>query len=221
MNEQNPPDANVSPETRINPAYEKQELRRALIRPHAIVHLVLTDRGRLTATLAQQKNLGLLAAALFGFGVLYALPYWMALEPEGTWKTPVLFFGSMLICFPSLYVFSAYLGFRNGLLQSFVLALVIPCVAGLFAFGFFPIFWFLEVTMTHQVPETALPGVLKTLRVIAGLFLASSLLAGIAHMWRCMKGESQLWSLSPMILFWQILLIFISYRMAMFLGMVI
>jgi hypothetical protein len=122
----------------------------------------------------------------------------------------VLFLGSTLLCFPSLQVFSSYLGVRAQPVQNLVLALLVPAAAALFCFGFFPIYWFLDFTMS---PDSAVPP-----HAIAIGLLTVSLALGLGHLDRCLLVERAFGALRAswwLLAGWQLLLVFITYRMAL------
>lgn len=143
-----------------------------------VLELVLSEQERLVKTIATDGNTALLAGALLYAGILFALPYGAVIGIERFWRIAVLFVGSLGICFPSLQVFSAYVGCRIDTRQNLALGLVITCVAALFTFGFFPILWFLEATMLEESVVTPYH--------ISIILLAFSLLAGIGHLFRCL-----------------------------------
>ena len=145
--------------------------------------------------------------------VLFAVPYGLVLGLDKFWHITALFVGSMVICFPSLQVFSAYLGATITILQNLALALIITAAAALFCFGFFPIYWFLEFTMASDAMVTP--------RQISIALLTVSLIGGISQLNRCVfldRALRQLRSSPLLLLFWQALFVFITYRMAVVLG---
>ncbi len=120
--------------------------------------------------------------------------------------------GSLLICFPSLHVFSSFLGSSFTVSQNFCLSLLISCVAALFSFAFFPILWFLGLTLSTADAE-----------FMAALLLGASLLAGVSHLYRVLRKDRLLRRMGPssvaFLALWQVLLMFINYRMALYLEM--
>ncbi|HIE69466.1 MAG TPA: hypothetical protein EYP98_04500 [Planctomycetes bacterium] len=125
----------------------------------------------------------------------------------------LLFLGSVLLCYPSLQVFGSYLGVRMHPAQTLAIALVIPSAAALFTFGFAPIYWFLNFTMPGDGPD-GMPSSSAITRVVLLVF---SLLLALSHLNRCLFGDSNLkvlrdnWALW---VGWQVLLVFLTYRMA-------
>ncbi len=190
--------------------FTQQELGALFTRPHRVVEMVFTDRRRLAANIAREHRLPLLTLGLLLTSLLLALPYGAVMSPERFWVVAVMLSGSLLICFPSLHVFSSFLGSRFTVGQNFCLSLLISCVAALFSFAFFPILWFLGMTLSGV--DAAF---------MAGLLLASSLLAGVSHLYRVLSKDRLLRRMGPtsvmFLALWQILLVFINYRMAIYL----
>ena len=195
--------------------FSREELNRTIWLPLRLLEVVLAERGRLVANVTHRLDLGRLAIAMFIGSVLFALPYGAVLTPEKFWDIAILYVGSMAICFPSLQVFSAYLGVAISLTQNLVLALIITTAAALFCFGFFPILWFLDSTMGDG-------GEAVTSAHISIGLLTISLIAGISQLNRCLFVDSTLDAFRaslPLWIGWQVLLVFITYRMATTLGM--
>jgi hypothetical protein len=174
------------------------------------VDLILVDPRRLAATVSDRVEIVLLAGIMLAVSVLTALPFGAVLGWERTWQIAALFVGSLLICFPSLHVFSSFLGCKVSLAQSLVLALIVSSVASVFTLGFAPILWFLKATMVQEGRDLA-P------REVAIVLLGTSMTAGVAHLARCIAAHPALrpsraypWLLTG----WVGLLTFITYRMA-------
>jgi hypothetical protein len=193
------------------------ELKTVLRRPHRAVEVVLAERGRLAASLSDRRNLGLLALVLFLASVVFAVPYGAVLAPGRLWQIVQLFAGSALICFPALHVFGAFLGFRVDVGQSLALILIITSVSALFSLGFFPILWFLRTVMADEGSAEVLHGISVGLLVV-------SFGAGLAHVIRCMADPATRRpfgnGFAAVVAVWQCLLVFITYRMAVFLELV-
>ena len=92
--------------------FARADIQQAFQRPHRIIELVLADRDRLTASIVEQRHLAALAALLIFTSCAFAFPYGFVLGWRTFWRIAVLFLGSTGICFPSLLVFSGYLGCR-------------------------------------------------------------------------------------------------------------
>jgi len=196
-------------------ALSREELAGALRRPQHLLRLVLVQRERLFASIAREQHLWLLAGALLLGSLLYALPFGAVLGVARFWRVAVLLLGSLAICVPSLHVVGAFIGSRLRLAQTLCLALVISSVASLFTFGFFPIVWFLGATMQEgSAVESGL----------AVALLGVSLSAGIAQFVRSQRAVSLLRELQPtftlLLLGWLGLLVFITFRLALSLGLV-
>ncbi len=209
----------ASGQSRANPdppaePYSAAELGEALRLPHRAIDLVLARRERWIASLAEGRQAPRLLAILVVGSLLYALPYGALLDPRRCWQVAALYLGSVAICFPSLHVFSAFLGVRMRIEQSLALALLTATVASIFSLGFAPVFWFLSFTMPDQRSRESLHG-------ITFLLLAVSLLAGLLQVGRCSRGASRMLggkAFPRLVIFWQGLLVFITYRMGEYLG---
>lgn len=216
---QNPPPAVWEPK---GPApappepFSVQDLRLALTRPHLVVEYILGSKDRLGSTLSGGQSIWALAAILMATGLLSTIPY-SVLSPTGSlWKVAVLFTGSLLICFPCLYMFGQFLGLSLSLPRSLAMALIVTGAAGLFTFAFFPIIWFITFSV-EAVPESAVSP-----RGLSAFLLGLSLLLGISQMYRCLRGPDVLsrrfTHASLLVAPWLMLLAFITYRMARLLG---
>lgn len=197
-------------------AHTKEELIAAVRKPHELLHLVLVQRERLHTSIARDQHLWWLVASLVLGTVLYALPFGAVLGVTKFWRVSALLLGSIAICVPSLHVVGAFIGSRLQLAQTLCLALVISSVAALFTFGFFPIIWFLGATME----ETSAIGA----GAIAVLLLCISQAAGVAQFVRSQHAVSLLREFKPtfkvLLVGWLFLLVFITARLAMALGLV-
>ena len=190
-------------------AFDALELRRSLVRPHTILEIVLAERGRLVATVCKHSNLTVLVAVMVATSIAFTVPFALVRGPRQAADIAALFLGSTLLCFPSLQVFSSYLGVRATVAQNLALTLLVPSAAALFCFGFFPIYWFLDATMAEGSAVSA--------GAIAIGLLTVSLVLGLAHLNRCLLVDSALSGLRsswPLLVGWQSLLVFITYRMA-------
>lgn len=195
---------------------ESREIREAMIKPHLSVEVLLSDPYRLVATLPERSATLWLALLTACASVLCAVPFGLVLGLERFWQVAVLFFGSQLICLPSLHVFSLFVGCRVSLAQSFVFGTMVSAVAALFSLGFAPIAWFLSATMPAD--GSALAG-----HYINLLLLTASLGAGLVHLGRCLAaGYRRRIGPHPWVLAgWTVLLLFITYRMAGTLGLLV
>ncbi len=186
------------------------ELTACLSRPHRMLDIVLGERLRLAANLRTGNSMAALVTILLLCSVAFAVPFALIDGPGRVGHIAVLFLGSVLLCFPSLQVFGSYLGVRMHPAQNLAIALVIPSAAALFTFGFAPIYWFLDFTMPV---DAGTQGGTVT-RVVLLVF---SLLLALSHLNRCLFADSNLkvlrenWALW---VGWQVLLVFLTYRMA-------
>lgn len=205
-----PPDL---PEELAATPFAPGELAATARRPHRLLDVVLGERRRLAATLHGVEVLPALLIALLVCSLLAALPFAMVDGLDRVAHVAALFLGSVLLCYPSLQVFGAYLGVRLQPIQCLAIALVIPSAAALFTLGFAPIYWFLQFTMPAADAE------LNVTRIV---LLALSLVLALSHVNRCLYSDERLaplrdsWALWAG---WQLLVVFLTYRMAETLGM--
>lgn len=197
------------------PPLDRRAVADAFLRPHRALEYVLEAPTRLEHALGEDRNQWLLCGLLAFAGVVFALPYGALPPVGGVLKIPLLFTGSVLICWPSLHVFGTYLGARISPSQGLALALLLSAVAGAFTLGFFPIVWFL-----HLTSESADRGTIGTGTVSIAL-LGVSLALAILQMFQLLvraapvRDDGRLWILLAI---WLALLLFITYRMARSLG---
>lgn len=156
----------------------------ALWQPLRTVDIVLATPERVAANVDGELALGRLAAVFLLCGLVFAVPYSCVLGVDSWWRVTALYLGSTLICLPSLFVFTSYMGTRVKLAQIVVLALMIPASAALFTLGFAPILKFLQLTMGTESKEIGWTSISK---VLLGIALA----AGIVQLWRCFLGSRQ------------------------------
>lgn len=178
-------------------------------RPYLAADVLLTHPQRLGATVARRPRQALLAATLLVVSLVFAAPFGLVLGPDKAWRVAALFVGALAVCFPSLHVFSAFLGRHVDVRQDLTLALTISAVAALFAAGFAPVIWFLDLTMGD--------GVVVGARQVGGWMLGFCLLAGLVHQGRCMQSEPTLRAspgVASLLLVWHALLAFVTVRLA-------
>lgn len=209
---QGPPSPQLPEEPQVAP-FGPGELAATATRPHRLLDVVLGERRRLAATLHGGDALPALLAALVACSLLGALPFAMVDGLDRAAHVAALFLGSVLLCYPSLQVFGAYLGVQLRPAQCLAIALVIPSAAALFTLGFAPIYWFLQWTMP------AIDGEWNLTRIV---LLVLSLLLALSHVNRCLYADARLsplrdsWALWAG---WQLLVVFLTWRMAEALGM--
>ncbi len=156
----------------------------ALWHPLRTVDVVLATPERVAANVDGEVALGRLAFMFLLCGLVFAIPYSCVLGIEDWWRVTTLYLGSTLICLPSLFVFTSYMGTRVSLAQIVVLALMIPASAALFTLGFAPILEFLRLTMGDASKEIGWASISKVL-------LGISLAAGVIQLWRCFLSARQ------------------------------
>lgn len=195
--------------------FPRADLYAALTRPHLAIPLVLAQRARWIATVTAGRDGGLLVVLMLASSAVYALPYGLVLGIGRFWQIAALYLGSVAICLPSLHVFGAYLQVRLDLTQALVLGLSTACVASMFSFGFAPIFAFLSLTMDASSSAGTVWG-------LSALLLGASVFAGTIHLLRALHHSTEIGAPSPLhalMVAWQILLLFITYRMGLVLGL--
>lgn len=188
-------------------ALTRGELLRAFLLPHRIIDSLLGMRRRLAFNLSGQRNLALLALLLLFTTAIYAIPFSAVPPIAAFWKVALLFMGSVLICFPSFHIFSRYLELPWNISQNLVLILLIPAVAALIAFGFFPIIWFIDQTSTGAFSA-------RITSRIAMFLLYTALFLGALFCFRLSRDSRKSGVFITMYILWIGLLAFISHRMA-------
>ncbi|MFT5357955.1 MAG: hypothetical protein ACI9KE_005192 [Polyangiales bacterium] len=191
--------------------FTRDELFAALVRPQRWVDLLLTDRERWTRTVTMDRHAGLLVAIMLATSLLYALPFGLVLGFDRFWHIAALYLGSVAICLPSLHIFAGYLGLGLRAGQTLSLGVLVCSVASIFSVGFAPIVLFLGATMSGS----AMTGV-------ACMLLAVSLFAGMGQLMRSLRiraAQEHASSLLLLMMVWQCLLLFITFRMGVFLGL--
>lgn len=207
-----PPTPAAAPAPAPDP-FSRADLLACLTRPANLLDVVLAARGRMIANVNQKAHLPILLIVLALCSVLATLPFAVVDGGLHAARVALLFAGSALICFPSLHVFASYLGLRLSVEQNLALTLVIPAAAALFTLGFAPIHWFLAATMPADSAVSA-----TTTRIV---LLVAALLLSLSHLNRCLFGDvtlEQLRASWPLWIGWQILLLWITWRMAQTLG---
>jgi hypothetical protein len=179
--------------------------------------VALGEAERVGRSLTEGRHLGLLSVLLLLVGLAGTVAYGLLSPARNAWSTPVLFFGSLAICFPSLHVFAVFHGARFGLGPMLALALTLTGAAGLFAIGFAPIVWFLDWSIRVDGWSSVTP------RGLSLALLGASLLLGIAQMIRvllsCQRELRDGGLPAPILLLWLPLFLFITCRMATLLGL--
>jgi len=183
--------------------------------PSRVLDMVLAERPRLAASIALSTAPWTLVAVLVLCTAVASLPYGVVDGWSNAWRVAALYGGSVLLCWPSLQVFGAYLGSSLRPLQNLALSLLIASVAALFSLGFAPIVWFLRATMVN--------GDWIDGNAVYVVLLAFGLFAGLGQFSRCVAGHRDLRPFGPagiLLLSWQVLVVFVTWRMARALGLV-
>lgn len=192
--------------------FTREELLSALLRPHRWVDLLLTERKRWTLTVTMDRHPGLLVAIMLAASLIYALPFGFVLGFERFWHIAALYLGSVAICLPSLHIFAGYLGLGLRAGQTLSLGVLVSSVASIFSVGFAPIVLFLGATMSGS----------STMKTVAYMLLAVSLFAGMGQLMRSLRiraDQERVANLLVLMIVWQCLLLFITFRMGVFLGL--
>jgi len=211
------PGPEAHPPAEPPPAFSRSELTRALFLPHRAIALILGERERLAATVAGGPELGLTVILLLLAATAFALPYGAFSAAGGAGKAAVLFTVSMLICFPSLYIFNQYVGTGLRLEQTLAAAALFSAAAGIMSFGFFPIAWFLDFSITDQGTGAV------SFRWLSNFLLAVAFGLGLLQVGRCFVWSGPFLRIGPapklLLLAWSGLLGYITFRMALVLGL--
>ena len=183
--------------------------------PVSMVDLVLGERRRLASNVAQEHRLPLLLLVLTLATVAFALPFGAVVGFWHFWRVAALLLGGLAICIPSLHVFGRYLGARMSGGQTLGVALAATAVTSLFTLAFAPIVGFLRATMTG--------GGEVSWKAVAVLLLVGAFAAGMAQLFRIVRGEPTLRALGPslglVLIPWLALYLFITFRLANVLGL--
>lgn len=192
--------------------FTRDELFSALLRPQRWIDLLLTERERWTRTVTMNRHAGLLVAIMLVASLLYALPFGFVLGFDRCWHIAALYLGSVAICLPSLHIFAGYLGLGLRAGQSLSLGVLVSAIASIFSMGFAPIVLFLSATTSGS----------GTIKSVACMLLAVSLFAGMGQLMRSLRiraAQEQVSNLLLLMVVWQCLLLFITFRMGVFLGL--
>lgn len=191
-----------------------ETLSRALVRPDVAIDVVVASPERFAATMASPLRVRLALTTLL-VALVFAIPFGVYFGPTRAAHVALLFIGSVLVCYPSLHVFSAYVGVPLRAEQSGGLAILTAAVASSFSLGFAPIAFFLRATIADASEA-------RTMGPIVTGLLAVSLGAGMLHVARCIRASDlsgRTFAFGIVISGWFVLLGFISLRMARVLGL--
>jgi hypothetical protein len=121
---------------------------------HNIASALLKNPLRISDTIAGQKNLLRAALTLLAVALACHVVFGLALGLFGGWtvatmdmvKIPLVAVCSLLLCFPSLYVFTCVAGSPLSLAQTFVLGCSCLAMVGLILVGLAPVAWLFAVS---------------------------------------------------------------------------
>jgi hypothetical protein len=193
--------------------FDARDLGLTATLPHRAVEIVLVDRERLAKTIGSGAHLGRLTLILATTSTLFALPFGAVLGADFVFHVALLLLGSVLLCVPSLHVFSGYLGCRMTIAQNIVVALLVSAVGSMFTLGFAPIVWFVLATTE---------GGDGSVQALSVALLAVALVAGLIHLNRIVMSDAALRPSGAYRLVmagWQLLFVYVALRMADFLGL--
>jgi len=196
-----------------NTPFTADVINRALVRPDVAIDVVLASPTRFGATLSTplRRRLALTTSVV---AVLFALPFGLYFGLAKAFHVAALFVGSVLVCYPSLHVFTAYVGIPLRVGQSAALAMLAAAVASTFSLGFAPVVFFLRATIADAAEA-------RSMGPIASRLLCLALVAGMLQVVRCLRSGtlgSQTTSFGVVLVGWFLLLGFIALRMARVLG---
>jgi len=191
--------------------FSRQELRGMLGAPLRMVDLVLGERRRFAANVAQEHRLPTLLVVLTVATAAFALPFGAVLGPHGFWRVAALLLGSLAICIPSLHVFGRYLGIGLSWAQTLAVSLAAAAVTSLFTFALAPILGFFRVTMSASDVVTP--------QNMAVMLLICAFAAGIGQLFFVALGNRALArrigpAAIPVIIPWLVLYLIITVRLA-------
>jgi len=119
-----------------------------------IVGLLLKSPRSVVSRIMGDKNLATESAKLLGAAVLFYAVFGLAIGLFGgwgvakmtVWKAPLIALCAMLLCLPSLYVFTAVLGSPLAFGQAFTLGSTFLAMTGLILVGLAPVAWLFAVS---------------------------------------------------------------------------
>lgn len=123
---------------------------------HTVVAALLKNPRWIAEAIAHRERLFGSALALLVAGLASHAVFGVAIGLFGGWsiaamdavKAPLVGLGSLLLCFPSLYVFSCVAGAPLTLAQAFVLGCSCFAMVGLILVGLAPVAWLFAVSTT-------------------------------------------------------------------------
>jgi len=124
-------------------------ISRLLKSPQSVALAIKHDEN-LAREGAKMLGAALLCHAVFGFAVGFFSGYWEFVI-MATWKAPLIALCAMLLCFPSLYIFTAVLGSPMKVAQTFAFACACLATTGLILVALAPVAWLFAVS-TQSLP---------------------------------------------------------------------
>ena len=122
--------------------------------PPGLVAAVLKDPARIAGAIANRENLSAASLLLLGAGLAGHALFGIAVGLFGGWpvaamdavKMPLVGLGALLLCFPSLYVFSCVAGMPLSIRQTLALGSACFAMMGLILVGLAPVAWLFAVS---------------------------------------------------------------------------
>lgn len=122
--------------------------------PASLVAAILKDPARVAATIALREKLSAAIPLWLGVGLACHATFGIAVGLFAGWpvaamdavKMPLAGFCSLLLCFPSLYVFSCVAGMPLSILQTLALGSACFAMLGLILVGLAPVAWLFAVS---------------------------------------------------------------------------
>jgi hypothetical protein len=119
-----------------------------------IIERILRDRHSIWVQVAQRRGLGALVGRMVLSSVLSLAVYGAVLGASNGWqqaissvvKLPLLFFATLAICLPTLYLFNLLFGARLSMLQAVALIMMSITVTGMLTLAFAPISLFFLIS---------------------------------------------------------------------------
>ena len=183
--------------------------------PLRMVDLILGERRRFAANVAQEHRLPSLLLVLAAATAVFALPFGVVLGLPLFWRVAALLLGGVAICVPSLHAFGRYLGARMSWAQTLSVSLAASAVTALFTSAFAPILAFFRATMSDSAVVTP--------QAMAVLLLVFAFAAGVGQLFRLPRADAALRRISAtliaLLIPWVVLYLFITVRLASVLGL--
>lgn len=124
---------------------------------------LLKAPGALIWRINKDRDLPVLSVQLLFWGLVFHAVYGFAMALFGSsqialmtaWKAPLIALCSLLLCIPSLYVFSCVAGMAISIRQAVALASTAVAMTGLLLLGLTPVTWLFSVS-TNNLPFVVL-----------------------------------------------------------------